>query len=844
MENNKSYSILCIDDERDLLDLLADEIQRTGFAPLVAGHAEEALSILNKNYHNVALIICDVNMPEINGFDLRRKILESDHFKPIPFIICSAHVSREEALRAVELKISGFLDKPFTSEAFASTIAEQTKDRVIALKEEEELRTGFVLDSEPMLEEMEGLLLDLDEEQNPEQSVNRIFAIAHTIKGASGFFYPRTLHEYTHKYEDFLSRYKNGAEAIPKEAVSVLLQGLDTLKVLINAFKQRTDGDVPLNSLIKIFDVDFGPTKTAGTGTQPQSDAQPARKNNEVRVSIELLNDFMELSGEITVIRNMLNKLVRTIEKNLPGNRDIALLSDLLEEMHRVNSFMQNKILELRKVPLKSVYRPLQRAVRDLANSLGKDVNFVAQGEEILIDTALAEVLNSSLIHMIRNSLDHGIEAPDTRTQAGKPAQGKLTIESRIADEDLVIEITDDGAGIDPSRIRKKLLEKALFPPEKVETMTDDVLRGMIFESGFSTAAAVTNVSGRGVGMDMVKKSIQKAGGKIAIRSAVGNGTSFLITIPLPKSVTIISSLLVKAGSNTYAIPQDRVRRLVQLEESTRHEHLRKLQGADAVLVDGKIIPLVNLQALLRGATDADLYQSHEGELQIAIVAAGETEFGLLLEQVLDMEDIVVKKLERFVQGDNVFSGATFLGDGRVGLILDIDSLAARVGIVSTALGVGSQSAHDFSETKAAASGTDYLSFALGPNRLYSLPLDSVWRVETLSGESVQRTGTQPVMIYRDRLMPLFFLNHDLQQVAPPQISKESAWPAVIIRQNDCDCALVVERINGLVTGPTQIDESIRDHDMIAGSTILGGETHAVLNVQYFVTKISRTNAA
>ena len=271
-----------------------------------------------------------------------------------------------------------------------------------------------------------------------------------------------------------------------------------------------------VEDLAKIFDIKSGAPQAAQADAG-QGAAGPARADaakDTVNVPAVMLDEFMELSGEITVIRNMVNKLVRVIEKETPGNKNVQHLGELLDEMHKINSGMQGRLIETRKVALSKVFRPLPRTVRDTARALGKTINLKIEGDSIRVDTALAQALSDSLVHIVRNSLDHGIEPKEKRLERKKNPEGTIIIRAREVGEDVIVSIQDDGGGLDTSRIKKKAVERGLYTASEIEQLSISKIYSLIFESGFSTAQQVTDVSGRGVGMDMVRSSIQKVKGR------------------------------------------------------------------------------------------------------------------------------------------------------------------------------------------------------------------------------------------------------------------------------------------------------------------------------------------
>lgn len=833
MENKagaKPTYIICVDDEPELAEAYAKVAASLGFEPLLATSGEEALAHLEKFSRRTVLVVSDYQMPGMNGLELRKKML-SGHGQ-VPFVLTSGHISKEEALKSIELKISGFLAKPFHTEAIRNLITESAKERIASLREEDDLVNGFISDAENLIEEMESLLLGLEAQPADIDTINRIFAIAHTIKGASGFFQPKTIHRFTHAYEDFLTPYKRNATPVPPSAMAVLLKGLDVIKSLLTPLRDGTPESTSLEELLEIFKAAPAESEAAAASNDPAKPAEgkagvSSRPREEVKVPFAILDSFMELSGEITVIRNMINKLVRALEKDSPGNRNVALLSELLDEMHKINGQMQDKIVDLRKVGCKQIYRPLKRAVRDLATALGKEVDLQTKGEDIRVDTSIAEILSNSLIHMVRNCVDHGLEATAARTAAGKPAMGSIVIETRESNQEVLVTIQDDGKGIDTEVIRKKAVEKNLFTAERAQAMSEKELQAVIFDSGFSTAAKVTDVSGRGVGMDMVKKAVTGGGGRIEIDSQVGKGTSFRLCIPIPRMVTIISSLLVRAGNHLLAIPQENLSRLVAVPEAVRAKSIRSPHGADLLIAGEDLVPIINLDAVLNGARENYFRITEKsGDCQFAIVNCERGQFAILVTQIHDAEDTVVKKLGRDLKELSLFRGATFLGDGAVGLILDISELVRFTGIAASG-----QNAKIRQEIEELSTARSLLLLEIDQPGIFGIYLEDIFRLETFPAAQIQLSGNVPVIIYRGDTCPIFGLDELLAY--PMDSNLGASVDALVLATPHGYVAVRVKRIVDLVKTESKLDTELSDRQGVLG---------ALLHDERAVTVLSGTN--
>jgi two-component system chemotaxis sensor kinase CheA len=845
-KNNSLYSILWVDDEDQILTLAEQSLEHMDFKFVKAGSPDEALQILKEKSSEIAIVISDIRMPGMTGLEFREKALPL--YKDIPFVVVSGFVAREDALRAVELKISRFIDKPIDFNLVEKVILEETADRIASLTEERELLQGFVSDGESLLEEMESILLSIEDGGADSESLNRIFAIAHTIKGSSGFFKPDTIHKFTHHFEDYLTPYKKENREFKGEIISICFKAIDVLRNLLKAMTLGKVGEYQLDDLLKLFSHEIqsqNDTKDSGPTSSSSPKAAEGKVRDEVRIGIDMLDQFMELSGEITVIRNVINKQVRKIEKEFPGNKDVSMLATMLDEMLRINGALQDKVVELRKVPIKNVIRPLQRTIRDLTVSLRKDIQLTVEGENLKVDTSIAEVLGSSLIHMIRNSADHGIESPADREKAGKKKQGTIGITAKQVSDKILVELSDDGKGLKRELLRTKIVEKNLKTREQAMIMSDSELYSMIFESGFSTAAQVTDVSGRGVGMDMVRKSIAKIGGTIEIESGEGKGTKFKFTLPVPKSVTIVASLLLRAGDSIYSLPQDSIMKVIALNsaESTETEEkwaVRKLAGADVLEISNSIFPLIDLTRAFdpEGSVREQAKELGHTSGYIVLVNTNGIEFGIRVDELMDLEDSVVKKLGSHLKDLSHFAGATFLGESQVGLILDVIGLAGLYGI--------SALVDDAKKEEEVTTNRQYhepmreiLLNNIGVPGIWGVELHQVTRLEKCTNQDLQMSGEQPLLIYRGKTMPIYCLGTLLNYRHEPcyQDQDVSEFLILVIQRGNNNVGLAVKNVIDLVKSDDALISLPEQRKGVMGGLVIQDQTVTMIDVKELLEK-------
>lgn len=842
--DKEKLKIICIDDEDVILDNLSMFIRQIGYEPITISNPANAIEVIKEHEDQLIMVLCDLVMPATNGLDVRSRMIPQ--FQHIPFAIVSGYIDRETALKGVEYKICAFLNKPYEPDQLSQIIENETKQRIEQIEEKRFLTDTFIDESEDLLEELEPLLIELENHSDP-STINQIFRLIHTIKGSSGVLDWSEFTTFMHAYEDILSKLKD-KNIFPNQAViSALLTGYDHLKRAIQTLKSNQPRVLDLETLLESIEIST-PSSEAVLNAKPDNQmpatSQPSRKVDEkVQVPATILDEFMELSGEITVIRNMVNKLVHNIEREIRGNDDINLLAELLDEMHKINSSMQNKVTELRKVSIKKVLRSLPRSIRDLSQELGKEIQLEINDNDLRVDTIISQILSNSLVHIIRNSADHGIESPQTRVSSGKPKQGTIKVTSQEKNEQVVVTIEDDGAGMDPEKLRSKAVERGVITKEEAQSLSPNQCFQLIFESGFSTADQVTSVSGRGVGMDMVRSSVTSIGGHIEIDSTIGKGSTFTICLPLPKSVLIIHSLLVNISDQEFAIPQDSIFRLVQINPEKRDEYIKDIEGTKVLSLQDKIIPLIDLAHTLGlGAKDPFGAIDSDGDINVIVAQSHNFLIGLLVDQINDSEEIVVKKLAPHLEHLKVFGGATFMGDGRIGLIIDIDGLLSISNLNAADRQdynlINSEQTNDHTNSSA---GIEYLLCeaidtnisARQSSSCYAVVLDDVFRLEQISTSDLHIVGNQVAAIYRDQTIPLIQLSELLDlNCKTPAYSDRETITTLVVSFADRYVGVIINRIVDVIYTDKSIQDEVRDREGIVGNLLLEDTVATVLDLR------------
>ncbi|NYI99849.1 two-component system chemotaxis sensor kinase CheA [Nocardioides thalensis] len=507
------------------------------------------------------------------------------------------------------------------------------------------------------------------------------------------------------------------------------------------------------------------PVRAEGTEQPASAEEEPTERRTvvdaSVRVDVDLLDNLVQLVGELVLTRNQI--LQRT-----GGGEDVELIR-ASQRLDLVASELQESVMQTRMQPIGQVWSKMPRVVRDLSHQLGREVELSMEGHETELDRSLLEAIKDPLTHLVRNSLDHGIEPPDVREAAGKARKGTLLLRAFHESGQVVVEITDDGKGIDPEKIAAVAVERGVVTREQVARMDSRDVLGLIFRPGFSTAAEVTNVSGRGVGMDVVRTNIERIGGSVDVQSEPGRGTTCRVRIPL--TLAIIPALVVGEGGERYAIPQANLVELVRIDGDDLDRQVERLDGAPVLRLRGRLLPLVHLASALGGTEPAG------DALTVVVLQSDDVRFGLCVSEVHDTQEIVVKPIGRQLKNLPMYAGATIMGDGRVALILDVPG-------ITQALDIGA-SAVDAADARADSDpdATALLVLEVAGGRRAALPLAAVARLEEFPAERVERSGTAEVVQYRDGLLPLVRLAPAIGLADTASTSRTDGQVSVVVHE-------------------------------------------------------------
>ncbi|MEM6366665.1 MAG: chemotaxis protein CheA [Myxococcota bacterium] len=726
----------------------------------------------------------------------------------------------------------------------------------------DEIVSEFLVESSEGLDQLDQDFVELEKNPGDKALLANIFRCIHTIKGTCGFLGFSKLESVTHVGENLLSRLRDGELSLTPEITSALLAMVDAVRSIMGHIEESEgEGDTDYGPLVERLSAltrgEAAPPAEAEAedaqadnkpeadskgdeSSDPEAESQPAapspaapapEKSSEageerqskslsegsIRVDVGLLDKLMNLVGELVLARNQVLQYTNTAADN--G------LNATTQRLNLITTELQESVMKTRMQPIGNVWSKFPRVVRDLSMSFGKKVEVEMEGKETELDKTIIEAIKDPLTHIVRNAVDHGMETPEAREAAGKPAQGTLHLRAFHEGGQVNIEISDDGRGVDAQKVLAKALQRGLVTQEQAARMTERSILNLIFFPGFSTAEKVTNVSGRGVGMDVVRSNIEKIGGTVDIQSQLGRGTTLRIKIPL--TLAIVPALIVRTAGDRFALPQVNLLELVRLEGETARKGIEYVRGAPVHRLRGQLLPLVYLNRTL-GLPDAPpRAEDEEEEINIVVLQADERVFGLVVDEILDTEEIVVKPLGKQLKTVDAFAGATIMGDGAVALILDVLGLSNRAGLAVVSRRVAEAEAEGM-----AAAGEEkqtMLLFQAGENRRVAIPLSDVARLEEFDAQIIERAGSTEVVQYRGHIMPLVRLSEVLGRHSLPQ---EGETLHVVVYKNGAgSVGLIVDKILDIVDEQIAVHRT-RGRSGIVGSAVIQEKVTDVLDVK------------
>jgi two-component system chemotaxis sensor kinase CheA len=726
--------------------------------------------------------------------------------------------------------------------------------------EDQETIREFLVESHENLTRLDQDLVELEKHPHDTDLLGSIFRTIHTIKGACGFLAFSVLEAITHQAETLLSQLRDGQRELTPALVSLILETVDaTRKVLAAIETSGKEGAERFEDLTERLRV--AAQLTAGEETQsapdpsgagtppglvaeaaveksspdlpedgpPEKEEERGRKKEggkeedvarssaavdaNIRVGVGLLDKLMDLVGELVLTRNQI--LQFNIEREDPA------LNATSQRLNLITTELQEGVMKTRMQPIGVVWNKLPRVVRDMATTLGKQIHLQMDGAETELDRTIIEAIKDPLMHLVRNSCDHGIEVPEVRVRAGKPPQGILTLRAYHEGGQVNIEIGDDGAGIDVARVKQKALENGLLRPEQAEKLSDREALGLIFQPGFSTAQTVTNFSGRGVGMDVVKSHIEKIGGVVDIFSHLGEGATVKMRIPL--TLAIIPGLVITSGGERFVIPQVSLLELIRLEGDGSGKHIEYVHGTPVYRRRGSLLPIAYLNQVL-GLKSAD----QDEAVSMVVLQAEDRQFGLVVDGINDTQEIVVKPLGKQLKGLTLYAGATIMGDGRVALILDVLGVGQRSGVLAEfpeqARASGQQKAQVEIEQQR------LLLFRAGSFERLAVSLSLVARLEEFPRSAIEHASGGPVVQYRNRILPLVSLRTVLEPNVPDQSGPPDPVQVVVFNDRDSSVGMMVDEILDVTEEAVTVRQG-SDRKGLLGSAVVGKQVTDFLDL-------------
>jgi two-component system chemotaxis sensor kinase CheA len=572
--------------------------------------------------------------------------------------------------------------------------------------EDQELLEGFLTETTELLEKVDDDLLMLEKTPGDMELLNRIFRSVHTVKGAASFLEFELLVKVTHKSEDVLNRLRKGELAVDNKIMDAILEAIDLVKLLVDDIKKDNIVERPLDgTLARLEKVladkqEEAPPPPAGQDPAPETSSLPeseieapmlaetaeatadipqrvepesasagqqssvnkdAQDKSTLRVDVKRVDDLMNQVGELVLERNRMSHLNNDCLGRTNNDTFADEFGKLVKRISFITSELQMQVLKMRLVPVGTVFRKFPRIVRNLARDLGKQVELKIFGEETELDRSVVDEIGDPLIHLVRNALDHALESAEDRLAAGKPRVGCITLSARHEGNNIIISIKDDGRGLDPEKISAKALEKGVVTTEQLALMSQKEIFDLIFLPGFSTKEKVSDLSGRGVGMDVVKTNVRKLNGIIDIKSEMGKGSEIILRLPL--TLAIIQSLMVEIEGETYSIPLSAVIETLRV----RQDEFCSVGGREVLRLRKSALPLMRLQQRF-AISGAEIDREF---LYIVVVGIAEKRLGLVVTRLLGQQEVAIKSLGNYLADVPGIAGSTILGDGKVALIVD-----------------------------------------------------------------------------------------------------------------------------------------------------------------------------
>jgi len=690
--------------------------------------------------------------------------------------------------------------------------------------QEQDVLREFLIESNENLNRLDSEIIELEQRPKDKELLASVFRTIHTIKGTCGFLGFPLLERVAHQAENLLSLLRSGERQLSGRLVALILECLDAIrKILASIEATGKEGPDEYSGLVERLTAAVASPIEEPPGAAPvdsppgEAEKSSAASESAIRVDVGLLDKLMNLVGELVLARNQV--LQFTTQK------EDAALNATAQRLNLITTELQENVMKTRMQPIGVVWNKLPRLVRDTAHACGKLVRLDMDGSDTELDKTIIEAIKDPLTHLVRNCCDHGIETAEERARAGKPAHGTVALKAYHEGGQVNIEVADDGAGVDVARVKAKAIEKGLIRPEQAERMSEHEALHLMFLPGFSTARTVTNVSGRGVGLDVVRCNIERIGGIVDVSSGLGKGTVIRLKIPL--TLAIIPGLVVVSGGERFLIPQASLLELIRIERDSAGR-IERVHGTPVYRRRGRLLPVAFLNHILGLDTMAE-----DDVVNIVVLQAEDRQFGLVVDGIKDTQEIVVKPLGKQLKGLTVYAGATIMGDGRVALILDVLGIGQRSGVLAD------REAQSRAETQTAASAASenqrMLLFRAGSLARLAVPLSLVARLEEFPQSVVERAGGRHVVQYRGGILTMVSLASVLEPEAPADTAiTRDPIQAIVFVDGNRSLGIMVDQILDIVEEAVNIRQSGKRPGLL-GSAVVGKQVTDFLDVRAVV---------
>lgn len=712
------------------------------------------------------------------------------------------------------------------SASLAATLANSDNDSL----------SEFLAECNEILARLSLRLQQFEKQEVTQDNIDSFYRDVHTLKGSAYLFGFNELGELGHAVETSMEPIRSQVEMLSPALIDALLKCVDLGEKLVSEIAEKKISVLGKETSLTIAHLKLVQSKKENIMTNTELDHEtrnPANEttaqgvvssgldvdkdsNTSIRVPVVLLDKLMSLMGEMVLVRNQVLQFSNKTD-------DLEFLN-LSQRLNVVTAEIQGEMMKTRMQPIGNVIGKFSRVIRDLSKDLGKKIELLTTGNETELDKTLLEAVKDPLVHIIRNACDHGIESPEERKSFGKSTSGQIAVHSYHEGGQVIVEVKDDGRGLDAIKLTSKAIEKGILTSEKAKLMTEREAFNLIFAPGFSTSAKVSNISGRGVGMDVVRTNVEKIGGAVELNSVTGKGTTIKLKIPL--TLAIVPAMIVRSENDYFAIPQLKLVELLRVEQNSQENRIEFVNGSPIYRLRGNILPLVVLHKVLNSA-EAEL---NKEAVNIVVLKSDGYTFGLIVDEIQDTADIVVKPLSRFLKTIQIFSGATVLGDGAIALILDV------AGIVKTQI-IGLTQAADRNSlsnsdmtTKKRTELQDFLLIKAGPAAKHAILLNYVHRLEEFKTQNIETIGKRKLVRYRDSILPLISVNEKLGYELTSEADKRDVISVIVIEKSDAMYGLVVDTILDVLSTEKELDTTITDPSGIIGNLVTDDEAIAVID--------------